>query len=110
MGLLVTDGASAPLVNAVLKAAQSAGAKVKIIAEKIAGAELSDGKILPADQRIEGGPSSLFDHVAIVASDDGAKRLAGMGAAQDFVKDAYGHLKVLAFTSNTEELFRKAGH
>lgn len=109
IGLLVTDGASAPLVSAVVKAAKGAGAKVKIVAEKIAGAELSDGKLLPADQRIEGGPSSLFDHVAIVASDDGAKRLAGMGAAQDFVKDAYGHLKVLAFTSNTEELFRKAG-
>ena len=65
--------------------------------------------MLPADQRIEGGPSSLFDHVAIIASDDGAMRLAGMGAAQDFVRDAYGHLKVLAFTSNTEDLFRKAG-
>jgi catalase len=32
-----------------------------------------------------------------------------MGAAQDFVRDAYGHLKVLAFTSNTEELFTRAG-
>jgi len=109
IGLLVTDGASAPLVNAVVKAAISAGAKVKIVAETIAGAELSDGRLLPADQRIEGGPSSLFDHVAIIASDDGAMRLAGMGAAQDFVRDAYGHLKVLAFTSNTEDLFRKAG-
>ena len=74
IGLLVTDGASAPLVNALVNAAQSAGAKVKVVAEKIAGAELSDGKHLPADQRIEGGPSSLFDHVAIVVSDDGAKR------------------------------------
>jgi len=109
IGLLVTDGANASLVNAVMKAAQAAGAKVKIVAETIAGAALSDGKLLPADQRIEGGPSSLFDHVAVIASDDGAKRLAGIGAAQDFVRDAFAHLKVIGFTANTEQVFAKAG-
>jgi catalase len=109
IGLLVTGGADATLVNALMKGAQSAGAKVKVVAEKIAGAELSGGKVLPADQRIEGGPSSLFDHVAIIASDDGAERLAGMGAAQDFVRDAFAHLKVIGFTANTEALFKKAG-
>ena len=109
IGLMVTDGADVALVNAVVKAAQAAGARVKIVAERIAGAKLSDGKLLPADQRIEGGPSSLFDHVAIIASDDGAKRIAGMGAAQDFVRDAYAHLKTIGFTANTVQLFLKAG-
>ena len=32
-----------------------------------------------------------------------------MGAAQDFVRDAYAHLKVMAFTGNTMALFTKAG-
>lgn len=109
IGLLVTDDADAALVNAIIKAANAAGAKAKIVAEKIAGAQLSDGKLLPADQRVEGGPSSLFDHVVIVASDDGARRLAGMSAAQDFVRDAYAHLKVIGFTANTKALFHKAG-
>jgi catalase len=109
IGLLVSDGADATLVNALRKAADAAGAKVKVVAEKIAGAELSDGKLLAADQRVEGGPSTLFDAVAIVASDDGAARLAGMGAAQDFVRDAFAHLKVIGFTPNTTELFAKAG-
>jgi catalase len=109
IGLLVADGANADLVGAIIKAAQSAGARVKVVAEKISGAVLSDGSHLPADQRIEGGPSSLFDHVAIIASDDGAKRLAGMGAAQDFVRDAYSHLKVIGFTAYTKQLFAKAG-
>jgi catalase len=109
IGLLVTDGAQAPLVNAIMKEATSAGAKVKIIAEKIAGAELSDAKLLPADQRVEGGPSTLFDHVAVIASDEGAVRLAGMSAAQDFVRDAYSHLKVIGHTSNIQTLFTKAG-
>jgi catalase len=109
IGLLVTDGAPVALVNAVVKAARAAGAKVKVVAEKIAGTELSDGKLLSADQRVEGGPSTLFDHVAILASDEGAARLAGIGAAQDFVKDAFAHLKVIAFTPNTLALFQKAG-
>jgi len=109
VGLLVSDGADAGLVAALQKAIAGAGAKAKIVAEKIGGAELSDGKILPADQRIDGGPSSLFDAVAILASDEGATRLAGMGAAQDFVRDAFSHLKTIAFTDNLEGLFTKAG-
>jgi catalase len=109
IGLLVTDGAEAALVQAIVKEAKSAGAKVKIVAEKIGGALLSDGKRLPADERVEGGPSTLFDHVAVIASDDGAVRLAGMSAAQDFVRDAYSHLKTLGYTPNTAGLFTKAG-
>jgi catalase len=109
IGLLVSDGADATLVNAAVKAAEAAGAKVKIVAERISGAQLSNGKLLPADQRVEGGPSSLFDHVAIIASDEGAQRLAGMAAAQDFVRDAFGHLKVIGFTPNAADLFTKAG-
>jgi len=109
IGLLVSDDADAALVNGLVKGARAAGAKVKIVAEKIAGAELSDGKVLPANERVAGAPSSLFDAVAIVASDKGAARLAGMGAAQDFVRDAYAHLKAIAFTDNLAELFTKSG-
>ncbi len=109
VGLLIGDGADAGLVNAARKAVEGVGAKVKVVAEKIGGAELSDGKLLKADQRIEGGPSSLFDAVAIIASDDAASRLAEMAAAQDFVRDAFGHLKCIGYTSNLDALFAKAG-
>jgi catalase len=109
IGLLVSDGADAGLVGALRKAATAAGAKIKVVAEKIGGAELSNGEMLPADQRVEGGPSPLFDAVAIVASDDGAARLAGMGAAQDFLRDAFAHLKTIAYTGNLGPLFAKAG-
>lgn len=91
------------------KAASASGAKVKVVAEKISGAEFSDGKVLNADFRVDGGPSSLFDAVAIIASDDGAPRLAAIGAAQDFVRDAYAHLKTIGLTENTKVLFAKAG-
>jgi catalase len=109
LGLLLGDGADAALVAALLKSARDAGAKTKIVAETIAGVLLSDGKFQPADFRIDGGPSCLFDAVAIVASDDGAKKLAGIAAAQDFVRDAFSHLKIIAATANTSGLFAKAG-
>ena len=109
IGLLIGDGADSALVAALRKAAQDAGAKTKIVAEKIGGVTLSDGKVLPADFRIDGGPSCLFDAVAIVASDAGAAKLAGIAPAQDFVRDAYGHLKIIAATPNTTGLFAKAG-
>ncbi len=109
LGFLVSDGADAALVAALQKAAKGVGANVRIIAPKIAGATLSDGTLLPADFRVDGGPSCLFDAVAVVASDDGAAELAAMAPAQDFVRDAYGHLKVIAATANTSALFAKAG-
>ncbi len=109
IGILVGDGADVALVAALHKAADTAGAMTKIIAPKISGAELSDGSLLPADFRIDGGPSCLFDAVAIVAGDAGAQALAGMQPAQDFVRDAYAHLKAIAFTGNAGELFARAG-
>jgi catalase len=32
-----------------------------------------------------------------------------MAAAQDFVRDAFGHLKIIAASANTAALFAKAG-
>ncbi len=109
IGILVGDGADAAIVAALRKAAEAAGAKTKIVAPKISGAELSDGTVLSADFRVDGGPSCLFDAVAIVAGDDGAKALAGMQPAQDFLRDAYAHLKAIGCTANTSELFERAG-
>ncbi len=109
IGLLIGDGADAGLIAALRKAIQGAGAKAKIVSEKIGGVALSDGNALPVDFRIDGGPSCLFDAVAVVASDEGAARLAAIGAARDFVSDAYGHLKAIAATPNLTDLFAKAG-
>jgi catalase len=109
IGILVGDGADAALVAALHKAADAAGAMTKIIAPKISGAQLSDGSLLPADFRVDGGPSCLFDAVAIVAGDEGAATLTGMQPAQDFVRDAYAHLKAIGFTANAGDLFARSG-
>ncbi|RYF98059.1 MAG: catalase HPII, partial [Caulobacteraceae bacterium] len=93
LGILVTDGADAELFEALVKAAGKADAVVEVIAPKISGAVLSDGSLVPAKHKIDGGPSVLFDAVAILASAAGAQLLAKDGAAKDFVNDAFGHCK-----------------
>jgi catalase len=109
VGILVTDGADGAVVAAVRKASEADGATVKIIAPKIGGVKLKSGKPLAADGQLAGTPSVLFDAVVIVASTAGCELLMNEGAAIDFAKDAFGHLKAIGFTPEAEALLEKAG-
>ena len=81
----------------------------EFIAPKIGGFTLSDGTAQAAKHKIDGGPSILFDAVAVVVSDEGAALLAGDAAAQDFVRDAFAHCKYIGLTKAAQPLFAKAG-
>ena len=48
----------------------------------------SDGKRVAAKQKIDGGPSVLYDAVAVLVSDAAVDALAHNAAAKDFVSDA----------------------
>lgn len=109
VGILVTDGADGAVVNAVRKAVESEGGTVKIVAPKIGGVTLENGKALAADGQLAGTPSVLFDAVAIVVSEDGCVELVNEGAAVDFAKDAFGHLKAIGHTAEAQPLLEKAG-
>jgi catalase len=109
VGILIHDGSDAATVKALRKAAESAGATVKIVAPKVGGAKLSDGKKLPADGQLAGTPSVVFDAVAVVLSEEGGKALAKEAAAVDFVRDAFGHLKAIAADAGAQALL-KAGN
>ena len=76
IGVLVTDGVDAALLNALRKAAAAEGALVELVAPQIGGVVTSDGELIPAHQKIDGGPSVLYDAVAILASADGAACLS----------------------------------
>jgi catalase len=109
VGALVTDGADAALVKALKAALKEEGATLEIIAPTIGGAKASDGKLLSADHKIGGAPSVLFDAVALIVSEEGAASLARNAAATEFVADAFGHLKFIAFSPAATPLLRKAG-
>ncbi|MDO4592640.1 MAG: hypothetical protein Q4B46_07550 [Comamonadaceae bacterium] len=82
---------------------------VKIIAPKVGGAMLSDGKQLAADGRLEGSPSALFDAVASVLPLEAGERLAKQAVAQDWFRDAFGHLKAIAACKGTHKILEAGG-
>jgi catalase len=109
VAVLVSDGADGELVARLKKAIVAAGASVKIVAPKVAGVRLANGKALAADGQLAGTPSVLFDAVAIIASAAGARELSHEAAAIDFVRDAFGHLKAIAIDEGGQSLLQAAG-
>jgi catalase len=109
IGVLVTDGADAALISDLQAAAEREGAVVEFVAPAIGGVETSDGKRIEADQQIRGGPSVLFDAVALVVSDAGAPKLAREPAARDFVTDAYAHCKFIGYVGAAAPLLDATG-
>jgi catalase len=109
VGCIVTDGVDGALFDALKKAVIAAGAKLVAIAPKIGGVKRSDGKLLAAEAAVVGAPSVLFDAVAVLASAEGGAILAHEGAAIDFVRDAFAHLKVMGTTKGAQALLDAAG-
>jgi catalase len=109
LGVLVTDGADAELLSALEEAVSAAGGVMELVAPTVGGVTLSDGAQVPAHHKVDGGPSVLFDAVAILTDAEGAERLAKLPPARDFVADAYAHYKFVAFTEAAAPLFAKAG-
>ncbi len=108
IGILIADGSDGAAIKKIKKAATDAGAAVKIVAPKVGGAKLADGSMLPADGQLAGMPSVLFDAVAVILSEEGAKTLAMESAAIDFVRDAFGHLKAIAVDKGGQALLKTA--
>ncbi len=108
IGILVADGSNGAAVAKLKKAATDAGADAKIVAPKVGGVKLADGSTLAADGQLAGTPSVLFDAVAVILSEEGAKALSVESAAIDFVRDAFGHLKAIAVDKGGQALLKKA--
>jgi catalase len=109
VGALVTDGVDADLLAALRKALEAEGAMLKLVAPEVGGVKDAGGTWHDADEKLEGGPSVLFDAVAILPSKDGVERLAKLPAARDFVADATAHRKFIAYSADAAPLFEKAG-
>ncbi len=91
-------------------AAKDAGAMVEIIAPHVAGAKLSDGKMMEADEKIDGGPSVVY---RCGRGGDGrrlrAKRTATDKPSIDFVNDAFAHAKFIAYVPRSSRCSKAAG-
>lgn len=109
VGVLVSNGCDGTLLTALQAALAAEGATMELVAPKVGGVETADGTKIPAHHMIDGGPSVLFDAVALLLSEEGAERLTDEAAARDFVADAFAHCKFIGFTAAALPLMAKAG-
>jgi catalase len=109
LGVLASDDTDAAVLASIQAAVKAAGATMELIAPTIGGITTSDGKLHPAKQKIDGGPSVLYDAIAVIPSADGAAWLAAHSPALDFVRDAHAHCKFVAYTDSSAALFDAAG-
>ncbi len=109
LGILLTDGFDAKLVTTLQKALLAEKATFEIITPTVGGAQASDGSFVEGHQMIDGGPSVLYDAVAVLPSESGMIDLLKESTARDFVADAFAHCKFIAYTAAALPLFEKAG-
>ncbi|HEU0122809.1 MAG TPA: catalase [Bryobacteraceae bacterium] len=109
VGILVTDGVEASIYNGLTAALEAEGAEWEVIAPAIGGVTASDGAAIAAHQKVGGGPSVLYDAIAVLVPEEGCAQLAKNPSARDFVADAFAHLKFIAYTEPARKLFAKAG-
>jgi len=109
LGVLVTDGVDREILDSLKSALQAEGAMLEIIAPKVGGVEASDGSWIEAAQKLEGGPSVLYDAVALLPSESGAQMLSNNPAARDFISDAFAHRKFIAYVDAASRLLTQAG-
>jgi catalase len=109
IGVLVTDGVDAADIDRLRKAVEKEGATLVVIAPKAGGATSKQGELLPADHALSAAPSIFFDAVALLPSEEGCALLVTQAAAVDWLRDAFGHLKVIGYVAAAVPLFDKAG-
>ncbi|MBY5587770.1 catalase [Rhizobium leguminosarum] len=109
LGILVSDGTDAAIFKALLAEITEQKAAFEVIAPKIGGVTLSDGNWIEAHQMIDGGPSVLYDAVALLPSAEGTGDLLKEATARDFVADAFVHCKFIGYVETALPLMQKAG-
>jgi len=79
-----------------------------LIAPRIGGVTLSDGRTMAVESQLAGTPSVLVDAVALALSAAGCTHVMEDAAAIQFVSDAYVHLKCIGHSREAEPLLEKA--
>lgn len=109
LGILISDGVDAKLLAGLQDAVAAAGADVELIAPKVGGVTASDGTLVVAHHMIDGGPSVLFDAVALLVAAEAVDDLVDEAAARDFVADAFQHCKFIGYAASAKPLLEVAG-
>jgi catalase len=109
LGILITDGVDEVLLQGLMEAVTSEKATCELVAPKVGGVTSSRGTFIDAHHMIDGGPSVLFDAVALLTADAAIDDLVDEATARDFVADAFQHCKFIGYDPSAIPLLEKAG-
>eukprot|EP00048_Salpingoeca_helianthica_P021769 m.248957 g.248957 ORF g.248957 m.248957 type:complete len:766 (-) comp63856_c0_seq1:49-2346(-) len=109
VGVLVGDGCDAALLAALRGAVEGVGGRTCIVCPTVGGVTLSDGTRIKGDEKVDGGPSVLFDACVLLLSAESAATMARMPPAQQWVSLAFAHMKRIAYTAPSRQLLTAAG-
>jgi len=109
VGVLLGEGADSSMLRALERAAKKEGASIAYVASRKEGVLDSDGNAIAVAEIVDGGPSVLFDAVAIIAPESEIEMLSKEPSAIQFVSDAISHRKYVLYTSPALALFAAAG-
>ena len=109
IGVLVTDGSDDAVLKGLAAAVKAEGAMMELVGPKVGGFTCSAGEKHAVQQKVNGGPSVLYDAVVVMPSAQGAKMLMNEATAKDFLNDAYAHAKFIGYVDTAMPLMEKAG-
>lgn len=109
LGILTTDGAAADIIAAIEQKAAQEGVACEFIAPRTGFITLSDGSSRKVNDKVDGGPSVLYDAVVIAPAQECIAELEAMPPAVEFVMNAFNHKKFVGFTADAKPLFDAAG-
>lgn len=108
IGVLVTPSSKVELIDLIKTQARSMNAIVELVALKIGSKIGMSGNELEPDHFLAGAPSSLFDFVLVAPGEAEVDGLLEQAAAIDWIRDAYGHLKIIGYVAAALPLFERA--
>ena len=109
VGILASHGLDADIYAALAAALEDEGAVCEVVALTAGSVTTSKDETIKVDEKVEGGPSALYDAIAVLPGAQDVDALAQHPAAQDFVRHAFHHKKFIAYTESARPLLESAG-
>lgn len=109
VGVLVSAGTPAHLLEALERQLLRAGARMAIIAPRSARIRDDRGHVVPVSYELSATPCVLFDAVAVITSESGAEELARDRAARSWVFEAFQHCRVVGYSVGAALLLLRSG-
>lgn len=109
VGVLMTDGFDADIFKSIEKSLKAEGAMFEVVAPHSGEIKSSAGDMVKVDEKVDGGPSVLFDAIILLPGSKGVEMLAEMPPALTFVSDAFNHKKFIGYGEDAMPLLKKAG-